>query len=201
MFDIGIDQADGLKRLFGPPSGLQLNMVSDAGCRDARTLAYGLVAQLRDAGVEAALEEATRVGREPPAPRVLISPLALGAQPRPAAGRRQGAVILAHAIPDRLPTLYGAIKQLDGVLSPDPLMVVWEDTFGSRRDEAVRALCERNLSRTVERFLGRALVFNELGGAAGAVDAGLSLSTLQWMASTVVRRLDGLLPREPRWAN
>ncbi|MEZ5649152.1 MAG: hypothetical protein R3E87_01230 [Burkholderiaceae bacterium] len=201
MFDLDFDQADGLKRLFRAPRGLQLNLLADAGCRDPFVVAQQLVETLRVAGVSAGIANAQGgAAHEIHGRPVLISPAWLGSLRPAASSRRQHAALIAEPVPARLPQLYAAIKQLDGVLAREPVMVIWNE--GARgRERELRRLCETNLARTVDRFLGRGLLFRDWSTLTAGREGRADPTPLEWMSMAVVQRLDGLTTPGMAWAN
>ncbi|MEZ5661369.1 MAG: hypothetical protein R3E83_23520 [Burkholderiaceae bacterium] len=203
MFDLGFDQADGLKRLFHTPRGLQLHLLADTGSRDPFALADGLAGKLRQAGVEARIASPGGLfdaEREPQ--QVLISP-AWMADLRPVSTiRRQHAILMARPVPERLPTLYAAIKRLDAFLGQEPLIVLWDVQTRRAGSEKLIPVCEQNLSRTVGRFLGRQLEYRQWRASVdGEIVVSGQPTTLEWMSMAVVHRLDGLAPARPLWQN
>lgn len=194
MFEPGHDQADGLKRLFRPARGLQIHLLAARGCRDPGTLAGGLVRRLGAHGVDAVLERpgASDAGLA----RVLLSPVPPGGEARCTGERRQNAVLLARPEPAALADLYAAIKRIDGVLSGDPVLVLWEPGLHA----SWRDLCETNLARTAARFLQRSVHFHMLeASASGAVPS--QGPALEWMSQAFVQRLDRLGGFVPSWSN
>lgn len=164
MFELGLDQAHGLKRLFVPLTDGRINIIGVCAENDMATAVIGIGKALVSKGFEIQWQ----------APRGLLPSSLLadgvgdgdGAQIVIAAWRDgtdgvdheqtpDHSIFVANPHPDQLSDLYAALKSMvngsDSFTEGKPFTVMWCDT--DQDDHRLRSICENNLTEAVNRFL------------------------------------------------
>ncbi len=162
MFELGLDQAHGLKRLFVPLTDGRINVIGVCPEADIAIAVIGIGKALVSKGFDIQWK----------APRGLLPSSVMnagdsdGAQIVIAAWREgtsavdddhppDHSIFVSNPHPDQLPDLYAALKATandsDSYADGKPFTVMW--CGPDQHDHRLRSICENNLSEAVNRFL------------------------------------------------
>jgi hypothetical protein len=163
MFELGLDQADGLKQLFIPQLRGRVNVIGVSTDSEPGRLAVGIGKALMNRGYDVRWDDPAGLlpGNLPCCDGDDLPQIVVSATLRPELSKDDGqakcSIFAARPHPSELRLLYSSMKAADSLELNGPFTVLW--CGKGTEDPQMRRLCETNLSETVAKFLRNPVEF------------------------------------------